>query len=139
MISVPDLSLISDDRSELGNQSVTPLDWDLGALAEGLECYRQHKFFLAHEHWESEWIKSQEPEKTFLQALIQIAAAFHHLQRGNFAGAASLLLAARRKLEPYPPDFGGMAIAPLRKSIGEWLQALQMENPPPEIPFPQIR
>jgi hypothetical protein len=48
------------------------LDWNLGALADGLRCYRTQEFFAAHEHWESVWRKCQGPEKSFLQALIQI-------------------------------------------------------------------
>ena len=40
------------------------LDWSSGALAEGLECYGTGKHFEAHEHWESVWLKSEEPEKT---------------------------------------------------------------------------
>ena len=28
------------------------LDWNLGALADGLRCYRSQEFFMAHEHWE---------------------------------------------------------------------------------------
>ncbi|MGA2169588.1 MAG: DUF309 domain-containing protein [Terracidiphilus sp.] len=114
------------------------LDWSCAALAEGLKCYRNQEFFLAHEHWESVWLKSQEPEKTFLQALIQITAAFYHLQRGNPAGAASLLRAALRRLDPFPSVFGGMAVTPLRENIGAWLQALDGEDRSLRLPFPQI-
>ncbi len=41
---------------------------------------------------------AEEPEKTFLQGLIQVAAAFHHFQRGNCAGTISLLRSALRRL-----------------------------------------
>ena len=51
-----------------------PLDWNSGALAEGIRCYRDCEFFLAHEHWESVWLRLEEPEKSFLQALIQTTA-----------------------------------------------------------------
>ena len=27
------------------------LDWNLGALADGLRCYRSQEFYMAHEHW----------------------------------------------------------------------------------------
>jgi predicted metal-dependent hydrolase len=115
-----------------------PLIWNDGELAEGLRCYRNEEFFLAHEHWEGVWLKSGEPEKTFLQALIQITAAFHHLQRKNFVGAESLLRAALRRLDPFPAQFGGIAVEPLRKSLREWLQALNRQDPAPHLPFPQI-
>ena len=57
----------------------TPLDWTQGNLFAGLRCFHSGAFFEAHEHWESVWLAAQEPEKTFLQGLIQIAAAFYHL------------------------------------------------------------
>src|SRR5208283_5098512 len=68
-----------------------PLDWTHGDLLEGLRCFHSGAYFEAHEHWESVWLTAREPEKTFLQALIQVAASFHHFQRGNHAGTISLL------------------------------------------------
>ena len=115
-----------------------PFDWTEGALAEGLRCYRNHEFFNAHEHWEDVWLKCEEPEKTFLQALIQITAAFHHLQRSNPAGTASLLRSALRRLENFPADYGGVAVQGLRTSIRLWLDALNVESHPRQLPFPHI-
>lgn len=115
------------------------LDWSCGELAEGLRCYRIKEFFLAHEHWESVWLKSQDPEKAFLQSLIQTAAAFHHLQRGNSVGAASLLKTALTRLEPFPATFGGIAVAPLRDEMGHWLHALDLQVTSIESPVPEIR
>jgi uncharacterized protein len=116
-----------------------PFDWSCGALAEGLKCYRSGEFFLAHEHWEGVWLTREDPEKTFLQALIQIAAAFHHLQRQNPLGAASLLRGALRKLAPYADGFGGIAVDALRQSIGAWLEALDAGEKAPQLPVPTIR
>lgn len=129
---LPGFALRDNDRE-------MSLDWSCGELAEGLRCYRAEEFFLAHEHWESVWLVSQTPEKNFLQSLIQVAAAFHHLQRRNAIGAASLLQNALRRLEPFPDSFGGIAVAPLRDAIRESLQALHVQNPPARLPFPQIR
>ena len=115
------------------------LDWQHGELAEGLRCYRNREFFAAHEHWEAVWLRSAEPEKTFLQALIQTTAAFHHLQRDNRLGAASLLRGALRRLEPYPDHFGGVAAERLRQGIRAWLIALDQNNSEPQLPLPPIR
>ncbi len=114
------------------------LDWTLGALAEGLECYRNEEFFLAHEHWETVWLVSLEPERTFLQALIQITAAFHHFQQKNLLGTASLLNAALRRLEPFPQVFEGVFLVPLRESIHAWLDALDSREMPIHLPFPEM-
>lgn len=99
-------------------------DWETGALAKGLCCYRAGEFFEAHEYWEAVWLVSAEPDKTFLQALIQVTAAFHHLRRGNAIGAASLLAAALRRLGPYPAEYAGLAVEPLRQSLCKWRDAL---------------
>lgn len=116
-----------------------PMDWERGDLAEGLRCYRNQEFFEAHEHWEAVWLCSAEPEKTFLQALIQTTAAFHHWQRKNSIGAASLLRGALRRLEPYPAEFGGVDVAELQRSIRAWLGTLQQNDPGPQLRFPHIR
>jgi predicted metal-dependent hydrolase len=114
-----------------------PLDWSDGPLAEGLRCYCDEEFFLAHEHWELMWLKLDEPEKKFLQALIQVTAAFHHLQRRNFAGTASLLRRALQRLEAYPPAYGCVEVEALRESLRAWIDALDRQERP-EIPFPKI-
>jgi uncharacterized protein len=114
------------------------LIWTEGELGEGLQCYRAQEFFEAHEHWESVWLGSKEPEKTFLQGLIQVAAAFHHLQRGNPRGTRSLLQRARMRLERYPEYFGGIHVSSLCKDIGEWLQALEAGKTTDRRSYPQL-
>ena len=115
------------------------LDWSRGKLAEGLRCYRNEEFFEAHEHWEYVWLHCPEPEKTFMQALIQVTAAFHHLQRNNPIGTASLLRGARRRLDGFPADFAGIAVAPLRNEIDAWLQGLAQKDRPSGLAFPRVR
>src|SRR5271156_2586866 len=104
-------------------------DWTQGGLAEGLQHYHAGEFFAAHESWESVWMVALEPEKMFLQGLIQVTAAFHHLQRNNPLGTALLLKAALARLEPYPAHFGGISIDMLCDDIREWLQALDAGAP----------
>jgi uncharacterized protein len=115
------------------------LDWTQGDLYEGLRCFRSSAFFEAHEHWESVWLAAQEPEKTFLQGLIQVAASFHHFQRGNRAGTVSLLRSALLRLDGYPEAFAGIAVAPLRAAIRSWLEALEIAPQSAPPPFPQLQ
>ena len=116
------------------------LDWTSGELAEGLRCFHSEAFFEAHEHWELIWLAAPEPEKTFLQGLIQVAASFHHFQRDNCAGTISLLRSALRRLDRYPEVFAGVMVEPLRIAVRAWLAALeatpQGAAPPP---FPQLQ
>ena len=102
-----------------------PLDWSIGELAAGLNCYKREEFFDAHEHWENIWRQSRGPEKPFLQALIQVAGAFHHYRRRNLRGCQALLRGALRRLQPYPERFGGVLLAPLREELAAWLLALE--------------
>lgn len=78
------------------------------------------KFFEAHEAWEEIWLAEPEPEKTFLQGLIQLAAAFHHQARGNSKGLRSLLAAGLAKLEQFPDVHSGIALAKLRSDAEQW-------------------
>jgi len=114
------------------------LDWKSGALAEGLACYGRAEFFLAHEHWESVWLELQEPERSFLQALIQVAAACHHQSTGNSAGAVSLMQRALSRFEVCPTCFGGIAVANLCAEMCRWLQATESGVPELIAAFPHI-
>lgn len=91
----------------------------------GISHFNEGRFFEAHEEWERLWLAESEPHKTFLQGLIQMAAAFHHHNRGNRRGAEALLAAAVAKLERFPGNYQGLAIAKLRSSACEWLIALR--------------
>jgi uncharacterized protein len=105
-------------------------NWSDGPLGEGLRCYNAAEFFAAHEHWESIWLHAPQPEKIFLQALIQVTVAMHHLTRNNPLGATRLLTAALRKLEPLPPGFANLNVAQLREDISAYLHSLEANNPP---------
>jgi predicted metal-dependent hydrolase len=115
------------------------LNWADAGLAEGLRRYRAGEFFVAHEYWESVWLELEDPEKAFLQSLIQVAAALHHFQRGNQQGTKSLLKTALRRLEPYPASFGGISVTRLCEELREWVQALEAGDELSELSFPRIQ
>jgi predicted metal-dependent hydrolase len=72
---------------------------------EGVQLFNAQKFWHAHEAWERIWLVAHGDEKTFLQGLIQLAAAYHHVQRGTFRGAVRLFDAAFLKLATTPVHF----------------------------------
>jgi predicted metal-dependent hydrolase len=90
----------------------------------GLRHFNARDFFEAHEVWEEIWLVEDEPEKTFLQGIIQIAAAFHHYRRGNADGAETLLAAGIVKIMRFPADHRGLAIHDLREEAKFWARAL---------------
>lgn len=114
-------------------------DWTAGALAEGLRKYDAAEYFAAHEEWESIWLQSQEPDKTFLQGLIQVTAAFHHLQRGNPHGALRLLQAALRRVDRHRDDFGGVDVGLLCREIRQRIASLESADPPSSLDPVRIR
>src|SRR5687768_2136248 len=74
----------------------------MNAIEEGIERFNTHQFWHAHESWERIWLSAKEPEKRFLQGLIQLAAAYHHVQRRTYRGGVRLFDAALEKLAPFP-------------------------------------
>jgi uncharacterized protein len=83
----------------------------LSALAEGVALFNEQRFWHAHEAWETLWLKATGDEKQFLQGLIQLAAAYHHVQRGTYRGGVRLFDAALRRLAPFPPGHDGIGRA----------------------------
>ena len=118
---------------------IPAFDWHHGPLAQGLACYQSFEFCAAHEHWELVWLTLREPEKSFLQALIQTSAAFHHLGRGNLRGAQSLLRRAHMRFQSCPPSLAGIAVEPLRHDVASWLHALQGTDAPRPAAYPRIK
>ena len=126
---------ISDEESTLTNVSH---DTDEKFRA-GIQLFNSREFFKAHELWEELWLGAKEPEKTFLQGLIQCAAAFHHYTRGNRNGARSLLEAACAKLEGFSNDHGGVNVGVLRRAMREFLDAPANRPRCVPQPLPQIQ
>ncbi len=101
-----------------------PSGHEADLFAHGVTLFNTRYFFEAHEAWEEIWLHTDPPEKTFLQGLIQITAAFHHQSRNNLRGTASLLRAGLIKLEDFPPHHRGLHIEKLRLAVRRWLAAL---------------
>src|SRR5580704_11225495 len=104
----------------------------------GISHFNAQEFFEAHEVWEEIWLVEAEPEKTFLQGIIQIAAAFHHYCRGNTDGTESLLAAGIVKLSRFPPDHRGLNIEELRSSAKHWARSVGKGERPGRSEIPQL-
>ena len=77
-------------------------------IEHGISLFNAHEFWHAHEAWEQDWLVAAEPHKQFLQGLIQLAAAYYHVQRGTFSGGVRLFDAALRRLGEFPEGYGGV-------------------------------
>src|ERR687896_1894469 len=66
----------------------------------GIDLYNAGEFHAAHDAWEERWMGEVGPkEKLFLQAMIQSAVAFHHLDIGRPGAARQMYLRAKEKFE----------------------------------------
>jgi hypothetical protein len=64
----------------------------------GIDLYNAGEFHAAHDAWEERWMGEVGPqEKLFLQAMIQSAVAFHHLDIGRPGAARQMYLRAKEK------------------------------------------
>jgi predicted metal-dependent hydrolase len=77
-------------------------------LLEGTSHFNQKEFWEAHESWEELWLEAGTDLHQYLQGLIQLAAAYHHIKRGTTPGAVRLFDAALKKLEAFPPVHCGI-------------------------------
>jgi hypothetical protein len=69
------------------------------ALAAGLAAYERGDFFEAHELLEPAWMGTDDlAERSLLQGLIKLAAAYVHAVRGNPRGIGRNLEGARDRL-----------------------------------------
>lgn len=66
----------------------------------GIDLYNAGEFHAAHDAWEERWRDDCGPqEKLFLQALIQSAVIFHHIEIGRRGAARRMYGMAREKFE----------------------------------------
>lgn len=105
---------------------------------QGLDAFNSARFYDAHEHWEEVWLNAANPEKMFLQGLIQVAAAFHHHSRDNVLGTRNLLREGLMKLERFPEAYGDLEIENLRVTVREWLADFEAGEIPVRRKIPRI-
>ena len=113
-------------------------DLDRDSYRNGIALFNHQEYFDAHEVLEDVWRGAPEPERKFLQGLIQLAVAFHHFSTGNRIGARSLLARGSRNLAAYPDPHQGLSLAPLLACTADWCRALDLDSPPPPLPRIQL-
>jgi hypothetical protein len=112
----------------------------------GIDLYNAGEFHAAHDAWEDRWMgEVGRDEKLFLQAMIQSAVAFHHLQISRPGAARQMYLRAKEKFERLgKPVFMSLDIKDYQDQLDgalSWL--LTAPDPrdvvPPEVVPPTIR
>lgn len=108
---------------------------------KGLAEFNSRDFFEAHEVWEDLWHEYRETDRTFLQALIQIAAGLYHLDCGNVPGARSQISKGLKKLEQYRPSHKGVDVQALAGDVESCMGTIgeHRSGEPDQPHFPVIR
>ncbi len=113
------------------------------ALAAGLAAYERGDFFEAHERLEPAWMGSDDPaERSMLQGLIKLAAAYVHAVRGNPAGVEKNLAGARQRLRAAVAagtDGVGLDVAHLLDDLDARLLDLATDPGAPKLDPPDLR
>ena len=107
-------------------------------LREGIELFNREQFFECHEVLEEAWLEAYGEQKTFLQALIQVAVALHHLRQGNLTGARRLLTAGREKLSAFTPQREAVDVTGLLAALEPLRDAVRAGVIPPDWKAPRI-
>jgi hypothetical protein len=105
---------------------------------KGLDAFNSGRFYDAHEEWEEVWLETSNPEKIFLQGLIQVAAAYHHYLRSNARGTRTLLREGTAKLNQFPDFHRGIELRRLLEVARIWLIALERGELPDASEIPLI-
>ena len=98
-------------------------------LQKSVPLFNHHLFFEVHEVLEPQWMQEQGAVKKFLQGLIQIAVAFYHLERGNLAGARSLLHEGLIKISPHSPACLGVELRDFIAGLEQCRQVISGLSP----------
>jgi hypothetical protein len=82
---------------------------------QGLELFNRGEYFEAHELLEEAWNEDQTQGRELYRAILQIAVAYLHIQRGNYNGAIKMFLRVRQWIDPLPDHCRGVEVTQLRQ------------------------
>lgn len=103
-------------------------------LWQAIAQFNHRQYYECHDTLEPLWMEATEPDRSFLQGILQIAVALYHLDHQNLRGAIILLGEGRYRLHQYCPMFFDVDITDLVEQSGQWLHILQMASLEESIP-----
>ena len=103
-----------------------------------LELFNSGAWYEAHDAFEEIWHEQIDPERKLIQAIVQIAVAHVHLERGNTRGATILLGEGLGRLKPSLPSALGLDLIALHQAVADRLSALQTGLDPELLPPPRL-
>lgn len=92
---------------------------------QGISEFKARDYYRCHDSLEALWLETVEPEKTFVQGILQIAVACYHLTNANGKGGMILLGEGIKRLKEYQPEFEQIDVKTLVLTSAHFLYALQ--------------
>lgn len=110
------------------------------AVATAAELFDREQFFQAHEFFEWAWKGpvTDDADRPFFKGMAQLAVGYTHTQRGNAAGAQSLLRRGIDHIRPFAPAQHGIDVARAVDDAESFLETLQQTEPGPDLDFPDF-
>ncbi len=84
---------------------------------EGLERFNRKAYFDAHESLETAWRAERGKVRDLYHGILQLAVAWHHVERGSHAGALHALDRARHWLTDIPDECHGLNVNAIRAQV----------------------
>jgi predicted metal-dependent hydrolase len=131
--------------SNIHNDSVPYTEAHIGAYPleylAGIDLYNAGEFHAAHDVWEERWMgEVGAQEKLFLQAMIQSAVAFHHLDIGRPGAARQMYTRAKEKFERLGVNiFMSLDLVEYQQQLDNALSWLLSAPDPRELAQPDFR
>ena len=106
----------------------------------GIDLFNEGEFHAAHDAWEDRWMgEVGRDEKLFLQAMIQSAVAFHHLEIGRPGAARRMYQMAKEKFARLGVRvFMSLDLEDYQAQLDRALAWLLTVADPRELPTPEM-
>ena len=107
-------------------------------FGEAVRLFNAGEWYACHDGFEELWHETQAPCRRGLQAILQVAVAHLHLERGNRRGATVLLGEGLGRLQGAGDACFGLDLNLLRQRSRDRLLALQQEKDPDALALPVL-
>jgi putative PIN family toxin of toxin-antitoxin system len=96
---------------------------------EGLRLFNEGKYFEAHEALEAVWRAETGRIRELYQGILQAAVVYHHILRGNYAGAVKVYGSCMKWLNAWPESCRGVNVGQLRADLEQVIAEVQRLGP----------
>jgi predicted metal-dependent hydrolase len=107
---------------------------------EGIRLFNDGRFFESHEAWEEVYLQAEGQHKPFIEALVQLAAAFRIFSDfGEIRGPVRMIYQALIRFENYEPVYLDIEVKELSDAMEAWARAVEKGTGHLASAIPKIR